>query len=89
MAEYNLSKEPRLAEAKEQLARTYEQGVEIQKAYEKDKQQLGESRMDDNCSTGHNFIVLCKQVGLAFAMWLIALQITRPENRVWTRYLLC
>ncbi len=44
VAEYNLSKEPRLAQAKAQLAETYEQGIETQKEYEKNKQQFGEFR---------------------------------------------
>ena len=41
LAEYNLSKEPMFNQAKEQLASTYEQGVELQKAYEKHRSQLG------------------------------------------------
>ena len=41
MAEYNLSKEPRLTQAKSQLADTYTQAVNIQKDFEKNKQKFG------------------------------------------------
>lgn len=40
IAEYNLSKEPRLRQAREQLARVYENAVEYQKSYEQAKQKL-------------------------------------------------
>ena len=41
VAEYNLSREPRLAQAKTQLAQTYEKAVEVQKSFEQNKQKLG------------------------------------------------
>jgi hypothetical protein len=42
VAEYNLSRQPRLAQAKSQLASTYEKAVEVQKSFEANKQKLGE-----------------------------------------------
>ena len=41
VAEYNLSLEPKLVQAKEQLAYSYEEAMNYQKAYDEAKQKLG------------------------------------------------
>ena len=52
LADYNLSREPKLVQGKQQLATTYEEAVEVQKEFEKNKQKLGK------CS--HFLTRLCK-----------------------------
>ena len=42
LAEFNLSKQPQLTQAKRQLSSCYEQAVRLQKQFEQDKQKLGE-----------------------------------------------
>jgi ESCRT-I complex subunit VPS37 len=46
IAEYNLSREPRLIQQRQQLAETYDQAIQIQKDVEKNKLKL------DSCSSG-------------------------------------
>lgn len=41
IAEYNLTLEPRLIQSRQQLAETYEQAVQIQKGFERNKLKLG------------------------------------------------
>ncbi len=40
LADYNLSREPRLSQGKANLARIYESGVEVQKQFDKNKEKL-------------------------------------------------
>ena len=44
VAEYNLTKQPHLTQAKRRLTDCYEQAVTLQKQFEQDKQKLGQSR---------------------------------------------
>jgi len=48
IAEYNLSREPRLIQQRQQLAETYDQAVKIQKEFEKNKLKL------DSCSNSNS-----------------------------------
>ena len=41
LAEYNLSREPKLQQSKQMLSEVYERGVEAQKEYEQLKQKCG------------------------------------------------
>ena len=46
LADYNLSREHKFKQAKEQLARTYEQAIEIQKKFDEHKQKLRKFGLD-------------------------------------------
>ena len=47
LAEYNLSREPKLQQSKQMLSEVYERGVAVQKEYEQLKQKCGK------CINGH------------------------------------
>lgn len=51
LAEFNLSKQPRLTEAKRQLSSCYEQAVKLQKQFEQDKQKLDVLAMQHSLDT--------------------------------------